>query len=527
MFELANLLFPNLKYSRNDLINKYPKRKNVATRFAPSPTGFLHIGGVFTALVCRKIADKYNGVFYLRIEDTDKKREVSGSKELIVDLLNKFNITIDEGIDNKGIYGPYTQSERIDIYHVFAHYLVEKGYAYPCFATEEELNEIRERQVRDKKNPGYYKEYAIYRDKSFEEYKDLLKKNQKFVLRFRVPDNVSDRVGFNDLIKGYVEFENNYNDFVLLKENGIPTYHFAHAVDDYLMRTSHVIRGDEWLSSVPVHLQLFNALDFEVPNYAHVSPIMKIDGESRRKLSKRKDVEASFEYYLKEGYPIEAIKIYLLTLINSNFEEWYLNNNDYESFEVDFDNMSKSGALYDLEKLNHYSAEVLYKKNDYNDFLSWAKEYDLELYDIVSKDINKLINIFATQGENSHEKRKDLFKYNMFLDVFGYFYNEIFDNIDFNLEDALKEVIDINLAKKVVPEIIDNLDLTIKEITDKLGFVNKKKYEKDPTLYKGTNVEFFKLMRLLVTKRESGISLDDTIKILGVEEVKRRLSFLI
>lgn len=530
MNKLAELLFPNVKETVDDILKKYPSDNKVRTRFAPSPTGFLHIGGVYTALICKKIAEKENGIFYLRIEDTDKKREVEGSVNLITKLLNKFNIIPNEGINNEGPYKPYIQSQRVNIYHVFAKYLVEKGYAYPCFASEEDLENIRLTQQQNKENPGYYGKYALYRDKTYEEYQELLEKNKKFVLRFKVPDKIEERVSVDDLIKGHIEFENNYNDFVLLKENGIPTYHFAHAIDDSLMHTTYVIRGDEWLSSVPIHLQLFKALSFDTPKYAHVAPIMKLDGESRRKLSKRKDLEASAEYYLNEGYPIDSLHIYLLTLINSNFEGWYLENKDkdYNLFEVSFEHMAKSGALYDLDKLKNISSDIIYNDNDlYNNFLNWAKEYNKDLYNLVSTNLDELKNILNTQGENSHEKRKDLHFYNEFLSKFGYFYDDIYYNSNINYKEELKDIIDIDLCIKTIPLILENIDLPVKEINEKLGFVNKKKYDKDPSLYQGTNVQIFKLFRIVLTNSESGISLEDTMNILGKDKIIERFNYVL
>ena len=345
MKELAQLLFPNVVETRQDLINKYPSRGEnvVCTRLAPSPTGFLHIGGVYTALINRKLASQAeNGVFMLRLEDTDKKREVPGSRKIITNVFRHLGIEINEGVTSEteevGAYGPYVQSQRVDTYHALAAYLVEKGFAYPCFASEEELAEIRAGQEAEGVTPGYYGKYAKYRDASIDVIKEKLAANCPYVLRFRVPDDAPVRVGLHDMIKGDIEMDNNFNDFVLLKTDGIPTYHFAHACDDFLMHTSHVVRGDEWVSSLPIHIQLFNALDFPLPKYAHVAPVMKQDGESRRKLSKRKDPESNAEFYIEMGYPTKALYVYLYTLINSNFEEWYLANKDKDinEFEVKF-----------------------------------------------------------------------------------------------------------------------------------------------------------------------------------------------
>jgi glutamyl-tRNA synthetase len=541
--ELANLLFKHVTGTREELLEKFPPRNKVTTRFAPSPTGFLHIGGVYTSLICRKFASQNNGVFFLRIEDTDKKREQEDSKDIILRCFNEFGIKIDEGVSfdetEIGNYGPYVQSKRIDIYHILAKYLVENGYAYPCFCTEEELNEIRDYQVKNKLTPGYYRNFAKYRDYDFDKVKELIENNVPYTLRFRVPDDIEERIEFDDLIKGHIEMENNVNDFVLLKENGIPTYHFAHACDDTLMHTTNVIRGDEWLSSVPVHIQLFNALNFERPQYAHVAPVMKQDGESRRKLSKRKDPESSSEFYLQEGYPIKSIYVYLYTLINSNFEEWYLNNQDKDinEFEMSFDNMSISGALYDLTKLNSISSEILYKEDRevlLNNLLTYAEKYNKELFDRLNSDLDFTRRLLNTQGENSSEHRKDLSCYNDFLKVFGVFYDDIYENSEFNKEQLFNEgLLKENEFEEVRNGFIEYFtelkngntseELTLKNLSKNLGFTDKKKYQKNPELYKGVVFQFYKTLRLLLTHQEHGISIDDVIDVLGYDRVIERL----
>ncbi len=541
--ELANLLFPNVNLSREDLINSNTKRdcKTTVTRFAPSPTGFLHIGGVYTALIDYFIAKQSDdGVFILRIEDTDKKREVENSKQIICDCFREFGIKIDEGVISEdeqiGDYGSYIQSERTECYHILAKYLVEKGYAYPCFATEEELQEIRENQTSQNKTPGYYKEYAIYRNVKIDFIKEKLKQNNnKFVLRFRVPENIDERVSFDDRIKGFVEMENNMNDFVLLKENGIPTYHFAHACDDYLMGTTIVIRGDEWLSSIPVHLQLFTALEFDLPTYAHVAPIMKLDGESRRKLSKRKDPESSAEFYLEKGYPIRAVYAYILTLINSNFEEWYLNNIDKDlmDYKVDFDNMSRSGSLYDIIKLNSISSEIIYNtslEDNFNNLVNWATKYDKEVLNRINSDVDFVKRLLSTQGPLSNEKRKDMVCYSDFMNMFGPLYNDVFEsNINKTL---LDENIKPEYQEEVIGEIVNYFknscnEESLKDIAKRLGYVDKKKYAKDPESYKGVVFNFYKGLRLLLTNQEHGISLDDIILVLSNEEKLRRIGLYI
>ncbi len=539
MKQLANLLYPNVKLSKEELLNSFSKRDSntVVTRFAPSPTGFLHIGGVYTALIDYFIAKQSgNGVFILRIEDTDKKREVENSKQIICDCFKEFGINIDEGVvsenEQLGKYGSYIQSERVEYYNVLAKYLVEKGYAYPCFATEDELNELRESQTAKNVTPGYYKEYALYRDKDIEFVKTKLKENDnKFVLRFRVPDDAPLRVSFTDKIKGDIEMENNFNDFVLLKENGIPTYHFAHACDDHLMGTTIVIRGDEWLSSVPVHLQLFNSLEFILPTFAHVAPIMKLDGESRRKLSKRKDPESSAEFYLEKGYPIKAVYAYILTLINSNFEEWYTNNPeaDLMDFKVTFENMSRSGSLYDIVKLNSIASEIIYNTSlddNFNNLVTWATKYDKEVLNRINVDVDFVKRLLSTQGPLSNEKRKDIVCYSDFMHMFGPLYNDVFNN-NVNKE-LLNENIKPEYQEEVISEIInyfnnENNEETLKDIAKRLGYVDKKKFAKEPELYKGVVFNFYKGLRLLLTNQEHGISLDDILLVLSKEEKLRRI----
>lgn len=539
--QMAELLFPNVKTTIADLEERFPRRKEgtVVTRFAPSPTGFLHIGGVYTALMNAKLAHQNGGVFMLRIEDTDKKREVPNSKGIICEIFNRFGIQIDEGVisetEQKGNYGSYIQSERIDIYHTVAKYLVETGYAYPCFCSEEELSEIRAKQEELKVAPGYYREYAKYRNASFEEAKQKLEEKGSFVLRFRVPDDINERVGVEDLIKGYIEMENNINDFVLLKENGIPTYHFAHCCDDHFMGTTIVMRGDEWIASLPIHVQLFTSCGFQLPRYAHVAPVMKLDGESRRKLSKRKDPESSAEYYLELGYPIRALFVYLYTLINSNFEEWYLANKDanLDDFEMKFENMSISGALYDLTKLNSISSEIIYNtpvEQNVENQLTWAKEYDKELYTRLTSDLELVNRLFATQGPDSSEHRKDLNCYQDFMHVFGSLYNDVFEANN----EIYTELIDENLPKDIRSEIVNEFikffeekhtgsEKTLKDLSKELGYVDKKKYMKNPEIYKGITTQFYKGLRLLLTHQEHGIAMDDIVSVLGHDEVIRRL----
>ncbi len=536
---MNKLLFPNVKLTREDLIKKYSERQDkVVTRLAPSPTGFLHIGGVYTALVNKKIAKQNDGVFMLRIEDTDKKREVSGSVDIICDVFKELQIGIDEGVvspnNEIGNYGPYTQSNRVEIYHALASYLVEKGMAYPCFCTEEELEEIRNKQIANKAMIGYYKEYAKYRDVTLDEATKLIEKGIPYVLRFKVPSDAAQRVNIVDAIKGEIEMENNFNDFVLLKADGIPTYHFAHACDDFLMHTSHVIRGDEWVSSLPIHIQLFNALEFRLPTYAHVAPIMKQDGESRRKLSKRKDPESSATYYLEKGYLNKALYVYLYTLINSNFEEWYLENQDksIDDFNMTLEHMGVSGPLYDLDKLNSISSEIIYNvsvEDNTNNLLNWALKYDKEAYERFNSNITFVKNIFKTQGPDSLEHRKDLVNYSSFLDTFGFLYDDIFAN-DIDYKESLLENVKAEDLEEIVDafvnyftEVKNGSEKTLKDLSKELNYTDKKKFNKNPEAYRGVMTHFYHALRIMVTHKTSGISMDDVIDVLGYDKVIERI----
>lgn len=542
--KLADLLFPNVKLTKEDILAKYPRRANgtIVTRMAPSPTGFLHIGGVYTALINRRIASQNNGVFILRIEDTDKKREVAGSRKIICDIFNKIGLKIDEGVisetEEVGSYGPYVQSERVEIYHTLAKYLVESGYAYPCFATESELEKLRSEQEANKEMTGYYGKYAVWRDRSIEDIEEMLSKGLPYVLRFRVNESTPKRVEVDDLIKGKLDMDNNFNDFVLLKTDGIPTYHFAHACDDYLMGTTYVLRGDEWVSSLPIHIELFNALGFVAPKYGHVAPVMKNDNGSRRKLSKRKDPESNASFYLEKGYPAKALFVYLLTLINSNFEEWYQANKDKDifDFEVKFENMGVSGPLYDLDKLNNISSEIIYEKtaseNEVN-LLAWAKEYDQDLLKRFNENSELIKKIFATQGFESKEHRKDLVNYSSFMDSFGYFFNDYFENVPENLNEKILENVKEEDKAIVVDGLInyfkeqrDGSVKTMKDLGNELLYTDKKHYKAEPEKYRGMIMHLYHILNLALTHQENCMSSDDIISVLGYDEVIRRLELI-
>ena len=541
---LANLLFPNVTETVEDLEKRYPERnlKEGArvTRFAPSPTGYLHIGAFYTALVNLFTANASGGVSYLRIEDTDKKREVTDGVSAIVDGFKDFGVEFTEGVtgfgSENGNYGPYTQSQRAGIYHIVAKALVEQGLAYPCFCTAEELTDLRATQEKDKALiTGYFGKYAKCRDLTLEEIEANLKANKPYVLRFRSEGSEDKRIMFEDMIRGKIEMPENVIDEVLLKSDGIPTYHFAHICDDHFMRTTHVIRAEEWLSSVPKHIAIFKACGFKVPKYAHVSQVMKLDEEdgNKRKISKRKDPEAAVSYFFEAGFPRESILEYLLTLINSNFEDWRRANPtvDIYSFPFNLKKMSPSGCLFDLVKLNDISKNVIsVMKADevYEQVSEWAKKYDEDFYKVFTKD-----KAFSTEMVNidreSAKPRKDISKWCEIKDYYSYMFNEYYVP---NFE--LPENIKMEDAKAILTEYIKVYDTEddkdtwfnkIKSLCEPLGFTpNVKEYKQNPESFKGHVGDVSTVIRLAVTGRKNTPDLYSIMKLLGKDEVVKRLS---
>lgn len=538
--KLAELLFSHILKTPQDYEKEYPKRNlkegAKVTRFAPSPTGFLHIGGLFAAFVSERAARKTDGIFFLRIEDTDKKREVENGVTGIVQGLQNFGIKIDEGMltetDSIGTYGPYTQSQRKEIYQTYAKSLVERGLAYPCFCTAEELDEIRKQQETNKENPGYYGKFAKCRNLSYEEIEEKIKAGIPYVLRLKSPGSEDKRIKFNDLIKGEIEMPENVQDIVILKTDGIPTYHFAHAIDDHLMGTTDVIRGDEWISSAPVHLQLFNVLGFDAPQYAHISPIMKEDEETggKRKLSKRKDPEAAVTYYHEVGYPKEAVLEYLLTIANSNYEEWRIANPDLASdeFEFNLSNMSKAGALFDLVKLTDISKNYICKLDKETVFdaaLSWALEYDKDFAETLKKDKDYSLRIFGIERGNE-KPRKDLSKWQDTVDYTKYFFSrpaeyEWAENLQNN------DVIEILETYKNVynqDEESEEWFPKVRDMAERLGYAKAPKmYKKDPDSFKGHVGDVASAIRVAVTGRRNTPDLYEILKTLGFDEVMARI----
>ena len=538
--KLAELLFGDIDKTPEDYEKEYPCRNlpegAKVTRFAPSPTGFLHIGGLFAAFVGERTARKTGGVFYLRIEDTDKKREVENGVSGIVKGLSDFGITIDEGMltetDSTGSYGPYTQSKRKAIYQAYCKDLVKKGLAYPCFCTAEELDEIRKEQEQNKQNPGYYGEFARCRNLTYEEIEEKIKSGKPYVLRLKSQGDENKRIKFNDAIKGEIEMPENVQDIVLLKTDGIPTYHFAHAVDDHLMRTTDVIRGDEWISSAPIHFQLFEMLGFAAPNYAHISPIMKEDAETggKRKLSKRKDPEAAVSYYHEVGYPKEAVLEYLLTIANSNFEEWRAENPEKSRDDFDFklSNMSKAGALFDLVKLNDISKNyicTLTKEEVFDRTLEWARAYNSDFAKILEENKDYATAIFGIERGNE-KPRKDIAKWQDTVYYTKYFFES---PTEFEWQENLskQDMAEILTTYKGVykdGETAEEWFPKVRDMAESLGYAKAPKlYKKNPEDYKGHVGDVASVIRVAVTGRRNTPDLYEIIKVLGYDEFLKRI----
>lgn len=542
--KLADILFPDICKNTQYYLDKYPKRdldKDAeVVRFAPSPTGFLHIGGVFTALLNYKIATESNGVIIIRIEDTDQKREVEGAIVDIIDTMHHYGIKFKEGMINEteeiGSYGPYKQSDRKEIYQCFAKDLVEKGLAYPCFCSEEDISDVREQQIKLKQNPGYYGKWAKCRNLTMDEIQSHIDKGEKYIVRLKSPGNPKNRVSIKDLIRGNISFPENDQDIVLIKSDGLPTYHFAHSVDETLMRVTIVIRGEDWLSSLPIHLQLFDLLGNGRPKFAHTPNVMKIDGESKRKLSKRKDPESAVSYYNEQGYPVASVVEYLLNIINSDFEQWRTENPSahYNDFKVSLDKMSKSGALFDIVKLNDVSKNVICKfKADrvYDECCTWAKKYDTELYSLLEKNEDMAKKIFNIDKEGK-KPRKDFAKWNEVKEKIFYFFDEEFakdpvENIELpqnvSMEDA-KNIISAYKAKYTFNNADQNAWFAeLKVIAEELNYTaDRKAFKKTPELFKGRVSDVAAVIRVAVTHRTNTPDLYTIMQILGEDVVNER-----
>ncbi len=542
--KLADMLFPNVTNTPEFYETKFAKRKlpNNAqvTRMAPSPTGFIHLGNLYSALADERIAHKNGGVFYLRIEDTDEKRKVDGAVELIIDTLRYFDIEFDEGAgfeenEETNAYGPYFQRQRVDIYHAYAKSLVAKGLAYPCFCTEEELDRVRKEQEEQKELTGYYGKYAACRNLTIEEIEANLLAGKSYVLRLRSQGNPEKEITFVDSIKGEIKLPENIHDIVLLKRDGIPTYHFAHAIDDHLMRTTVVVRGGEWLASAPIHYELFHLLGFKMPKYAHTAHLMKIDEETggKRKLSKRKDPELSLDYYKKDGYHPYCMKVYLMTLLNSNFEEWHekFADKDINEFPFSIDKMNQSGALFDKDKLHNICKNELSKlsENELYDFLyQWASDYEPENKEIWFADKEKILSILRLyMGVGMKRRRKDLMYAKQIFELFSYF----FDGSKADEKDSFK--FDTDEVHAILTKYLESYNHAddnstwfnkLKEIADSLGYASDMKaYKAAPETFKGNVSDVAEVIRIAVTGRANTPDLWTIVHIMGEAQMRERI----
>lgn len=540
--ELANLIFPDAK-PISYYEEKYPERKleegAIVTRFAPSPTGVMHIGGLYQGLIAKKLAEQTQGVFFLRIEDTDQKREVENGIKGIVESLKDFDIEPDEGMtsetEEKGEYGPYKQSLRKEIYQAYAKYLIEQGKAYPCFCSQEELNQIREKQEAAKIRPGYYGIWAKCRGLTVEEMAKKIEAGEDCIIRLKSPGREDRKIKHKDVIKGNVEFPENDQDVVIIKADGLPTYHFAHAVDDHLMHTTHVIRGDEWLSSVPLHLQLFQVLGFKAPKYAHIAPIMKNEDGNKRKLSKRKDPEAAVSYYAEQGIPKEAVKEYLLNIANSTFENWRRANPDkkIEEFDLQLNKMSVSGALFDMVKLLDVSKIVISKMSAddvYSSSLDWAKKQDEELAKLLENRKEYSLKVFGIERGNK-KPRKDISKWSDVKENISYMYDELFekDNSEYqyqviNDKDDIRRILDLYISKYYNSE--DDKQTwfdKIKELAGEMGYAKEvKEFKANPGVYKAHVGDVSTVLRVALTKRTNTPDMYEIMQVLGKDVIESR-----
>jgi len=542
---LAELLFPTIDKTPEDYEALYPARNLPegarVTRMAPSPTGFLHVGALFGALTDERQAHRTGGVCMLRIEDTDKKREVEGAIGLFIKMFGRFGIHFDEGaaldengevIDN-GAYGPYRQSQRGAIYQACAKKLVQMGRAYPCFCTEEELTAMREKQEAAKVTPGYWGEWAVWRNASLEDVQKALAEGKSWVVRFRSEGNPENRVKLTDAIKGTLDFPENDQDIVILKSDGIPTYHFAHVVDDHLMHTTHVVRGDEWLATLPVHVEMFRTLGWKLPKYCHTATIMKLDGGSKRKISKRKDPEADLMWFVREGYSAAAIREYVMTLLNSNFEDWRRANPDapLEDFPFSTNKMSVSGALFDMQKLSDVSKNVVCRmkaEDVYTQALEWAQEFDPAFAALLSRDPAYSIAILNI-GRGDPKPRRDYGVWKELPEYMSFFFDETF---------RTGAQYPQNLSAEDCKAIFEKFMETYDENDDSQGWFEKlkaiagaiglapdtKTFKKNPGVYRGHVGDVSMVLRVALTGRENAPDLYTVMKLMGKARVFARLN---
>ena len=535
---LAELPFPDVTATPEELAARFPQRNlpegAVVTRMAPSPTGFVHLGNLVQGMISERMAHRTKGVLFLRVEDTDAKREVPGAVEVLISSLKHYNIHFDEGatIDgDNGAYGPYRQRQRAEIYHVYAKKLVMEGKAYPCFCTEEELTAMREKQEANKETTGYYGPYALWRDRSMEDIQAQLAAGNPWVLRFRSTGSIENQFKFDDLVKGKLTITENNVDHVLLKSDGIPTYHFAHAVDDHLMRTTHVVRGDEWLSTLPFHIQLFQALGFKLPKYVHIGPLMKMDGASKRKLSKRKDPELALTYYKAEGFSALAMREYLMTVLNSNFEDWRRANPDadMDTFPFSPKKLNPAGSLFDYAKLIDVSKNVISRmtaEDVYRQLTEWALEFQPDFGEKLAQDPDYAKAILAI-GRGGKKPRKDLATWKNARDYMGFFYDDYLESPVFDQKFSRETIAD------VLTRFLEGFDPAddsavwfdkVKAITEAIGFTtDMKAYKLDPAAFPGTVADVSTFIRLAVTGKTNSPDLYTVMQLLGPDRTAERI----
>ena len=535
---LAELLFPHVTATPEELEARFPQRNlpegAVVTRMAPSPTGFVHLGNLVQGMISERMAHLTKGVLFLRVEDTDAKREVPGAVEVLISSLKHYNIHFDEGatIDgDNGAYGPYRQRQRAEIYHVYAKKLVMEGKAYPCFCTEEELTAMREKQEANKETTGYYGPYALWRDRPMEDIQAQLAAGNPWVLRFRSTGSIENQFKFDDLVKGKLTITENNVDHVLLKSDGIPTYHFAHAVDDHLMRTTHVVRGDEWLSTLPFHIQLFQALGFKLPKYVHIGPLMKMDGASKRKLSKRKDPELALTYYKAEGLSTMALRDYLMTVLNSNFEDWRRANPDadMDTFPFSPKKLNPAGSLFDYAKLIDVSKNVISRmtaEDVYRQLTEWALEFQPDFGEKLAQDPDYAKAILAI-GRGGKKPRKDLATWKDARDYMGFFYDDYLESPVFDQKFSRETIAD------VLTRFLEGFDPAddsavwfnkVKAITEAIGFTtDMKAYKLDPAAFPGTVADVSTFIRLAVTGKTNSPDLYTVMQLLGPDRTAERI----
>ena len=539
--DLANLIFPDAK-DISYYEEKYKKRElkegAVVTRYAPSPTGFMHIGGLYQSLIAKKVANQTEGVFFVRIEDTDQKREIENGVEQILESLKEYDLSPDETVqsngEDKGAYGPYVQSKRKDIYIAYAKSLIEKGMAYPCFCSSEELEKIRENQEKAKERTGYYGKWTKCRNMPVDMAIEKIKNGDPYIIRLKSPGNPDKKIKHHDVIKGNIDFPENDQDIVIIKSDGLPTYHFAHAIDDHLMGTTLVIRGDEWVASVPLHLQLFYMLGFKAPKYAHIAPIMKEENGGKRKLSKRKDPEAAVSYYKDEGIPKQSVIEYLMNIANSNFENWRKQNptEDINKFDFQLNKMGVSGALFDMVKLLDVSKTVISKYTAdeiYADVSVWAKQYDEELANLIA-DKEYALKIFGIERGNV-KPRKDIAKWSDVKNSIIYMFDDKFFNSaeEYNFQKINDKEEIKNIVETYVNKYFDSNDTKetwfnkIKELSGELGYAKEvKEYKQEPDKYKGHVGDVSTVLRVVLTKRQNTPDLYEIMNVLGKESVEKR-----